>query len=74
MRVYLESLGCRLNQSEMDALARRLLSNGHQVVGDPAQAEICIVNTCAVTAEAERKFRARRFATGNVATPMPASS
>ncbi|MBC7227615.1 MAG: tRNA (N(6)-L-threonylcarbamoyladenosine(37)-C(2))-methylthiotransferase MtaB [Thermoflexales bacterium] len=54
---YLHSLGCRLNQSEVEALARRLAARGHRVVDDPAQADICVVNTCAVTAEAERKTR-----------------
>lgn len=54
---YLHSLGCRLNQSELEALARALAERGGQVVDDPAWADICVVNTCAVTAEAERKTR-----------------
>ena len=56
-RVYLRSLGCRLNQSELEALARQLAGRGCQVVDNPARADICVVNTCAVTAEAERKTR-----------------
>jgi threonylcarbamoyladenosine tRNA methylthiotransferase MtaB len=59
MRVYLESLGCRLNQSELETMARRFLAAGHVVVGDPVQADACVLNTCAVTAEAERKSRHR---------------
>jgi threonylcarbamoyladenosine tRNA methylthiotransferase MtaB len=59
MRVYLESLGCRLNQSELETMARRFVAVGHVVVGDPAQADVCVLNTCAVTAEAERKSRHR---------------
>ena len=57
MNVYLHSLGCRLNQSEVESLARRFAAAGHAVVGDPAQADVCIVNTCVVTAQAERKSR-----------------
>lgn len=57
MRVYLHSLGCRLNWSEIEAMARRLATAGHAVVDEPSQADVCIVNTCAVTAEAERKTR-----------------
>ncbi len=56
-RVFLQSLGCRLNQSEIEALGRQLAALGHVIVEDPALAEICVVNTCAVTAEAERKTR-----------------
>jgi threonylcarbamoyladenosine tRNA methylthiotransferase MtaB len=55
MKVYLQSLGCRLNQSEIEAMARRFQAAGHVVVGDPTQADVCVLNTCAVTAEAERK-------------------
>jgi len=55
--VYLESLGCRLNLSEIEALARRFAQLGFSVVRDPRQAQLCIVNTCAVTASAERKTR-----------------
>ena len=59
MNVYLESLGCRLNQSEVESLVAHFAEAGHTIVGDPAQADACIVNTCAVTAEAERKSRHR---------------
>ncbi|MCX7682008.1 MAG: tRNA (N(6)-L-threonylcarbamoyladenosine(37)-C(2))-methylthiotransferase MtaB [Anaerolineae bacterium] len=57
MKVYLRSLGCRLNQSEIEALARQFMRIGHTIVSDPVQADVCVVNTCAVTAEAERKSR-----------------
>jgi threonylcarbamoyladenosine tRNA methylthiotransferase MtaB len=59
MKVYLESLGCRLNQSELETMARRFKAAGHVVVSDAAQADVCVLNTCAVTAEAERKSRHR---------------
>jgi threonylcarbamoyladenosine tRNA methylthiotransferase MtaB len=56
-RVYLHSLGCRLNQSEVEATARQLAARGCVLVSDPAQADVLVVNTCAVTAQAERKSR-----------------
>jgi threonylcarbamoyladenosine tRNA methylthiotransferase MtaB len=59
MKVYLQSLGCRVNQSELETMARRFTAAGHVVVGDPAQADVCVLNTCAVTAGAERKSRHR---------------
>ncbi len=57
MNVYLQSLGCRLNQSEIETLARQFTASGHIVVSDPAQAGVCVINTCAVTTGAERKSR-----------------
>lgn len=57
MRVRLETLGCRLNISEIESLARGFIAAGHQVVGPGEQAELCILNTCAVTGIAARKSR-----------------
>lgn len=67
MKVYLETLGCRLNYSEIEALGRALRAAGHQVVRTPQEADVCILNTCAVTAEAARKSRqrARKLARAN---------
>jgi threonylcarbamoyladenosine tRNA methylthiotransferase MtaB len=59
MKVYLQSLGCRLNYSEIETMARRFAAAGHIVVNDPALADVCVLNTCAVTAGAERKSRHR---------------
>jgi threonylcarbamoyladenosine tRNA methylthiotransferase MtaB len=57
MRVHLSSLGCKLNQSEMDLLAARLAEGGHLVVASPAEADLCVLNTCAVTHVAAQKSR-----------------
>jgi len=59
VRVYLESLGCKLNQCERDALAVQFVQAGHTVVLDPEQADVCVLNTCAVTHVAARKSRQR---------------
>lgn len=57
MRIYLGSLGCKLNQSEMDALALQLAEAGHEVLPSPEGADLCILNTCAVTQTAAQKSR-----------------
>ncbi len=57
MRVYVESVGCRLNQSEIETLARQFRALGHELVHDAAEADLCVVNTCAVTSEAARSSR-----------------
>ncbi len=36
MKVHLRTLGCRLNQSEIDTMARQFRQQGHEVVEDPA--------------------------------------
>ena len=84
MHIYLSSLGCKLNQSEMDDLAARLARNGHQIVASAGEADLCILNTCAVTHVAAQKSRqalgrlhhdnpsARLVATGCYADLFPA--
>ena len=57
MKVHLRMLGCRLNQAEIDQMARQLQHQGHEIVSDPAAAERVIVNTCAVTREAAKSSR-----------------
>lgn len=57
MRVYVDTLGCRLNQSEIERLARQFVQAGHTVVSVAGEADLCVVNTCAVTGEAEHKSR-----------------
>jgi threonylcarbamoyladenosine tRNA methylthiotransferase MtaB len=57
VRVRLESIGCRLNVGEIEALARSLASAGHRVVGPGEAADLCILNTCTVTSIASKKSR-----------------
>jgi len=57
MKVYLTSIGCRLNEAEIATWAREFQLAGHQVTTLPADADALIFNTCAVTAEAARKSR-----------------
>ncbi|MGC9394695.1 MAG: tRNA (N(6)-L-threonylcarbamoyladenosine(37)-C(2))-methylthiotransferase MtaB [Anaerolineae bacterium] len=59
MQVYLESLGCRLNTAETEILARRFAGAGYDVVSAPETADVIVLNSCAVTAQAARKSRHR---------------
>ena len=69
MNVYLESLGCKLNQSEIETLARQFASRGCRVVLTPQDADLCVLNSCIVTHVAARKSRqaARRLRRHNPA-------
>jgi threonylcarbamoyladenosine tRNA methylthiotransferase MtaB len=57
VKVFLEMTGCRLNQSEIDTLARQFQQAGHTVVTTVEEADLCVVNTCAVTQDATRTSR-----------------
>ena len=57
MRVAAHTLGCKLNFAETSHLLRRFTEAGHTVVGFHSEADLYIINTCTVTAIAERKCR-----------------
>ena len=75
MRVFLDTTGCRLNQSEIETLARQFRQAGHTVVMGPDEAELVVVNTCAVTREAARSSRnmIRRANRANAAAQIVAT-
>ena len=52
------TLGCKLNQADSEALARRLVGEGLRVVDRPVRgAAAVVINTCSVTHVADRKAR-----------------
>jgi len=57
MRIALTTLGCKVNQSETEALARRFLAAGHHLTAFDAAADVYVINTCTVTHIADHKSR-----------------
>ena len=57
MRVFLQALGCRLNEAERERWTRDCRAHGFRLAADAAQADLVVINTCAVTAESVRKSR-----------------
>jgi len=58
-KVALDSLGCKLNQAEIELLARQFAEAGYRLVAPSAEADVYILNTCTVTHVADRKSRHR---------------
>jgi len=61
MKVYLDVIGCRLNQSEIERMAAQFRAVGHEIVASADLADVVVVNTCAVTgnavADSRKKIR-----------------
>jgi threonylcarbamoyladenosine tRNA methylthiotransferase MtaB len=68
MKIYLDMIGCRLNQSEIEIMARQFTAAGHTLVADPSDADLAVVNTCTVTsaAAADSRKAIRRIARSGV--------
>ena len=58
-KVLINSLGCKVNQYESDAMLEALLQAGCIKMDESSEetADICIINTCSVTNMADRKSR-----------------
>lgn len=56
-RIAFTTLGCKVNQSETEQMARQFAAAGYQCVPFESAADVYVVNTCTVTHVADRKSR-----------------
>ena len=57
MNICLKTLGCRLNEAELEHWAAGFRRYGHTIINEPESADLLVINTCAVTREAAKKSR-----------------
>src|SRR5438552_2795716 len=57
-RFYVQNFGCRATRADGAAIERQFLDQGLRPALDSAEADIVVVNSCTVTAEADRDARA----------------
>ena len=71
MHIHLKTLGCRLNEAELETWAQAFQKEGHGIARQPENADLIIINSCAVTQDAARKSRQliRRIHRTNPKTP-----
>ena len=56
-KVGILTLGCKVNQYESEAISEALQERGFDVISCSERCDACIINTCTVTAESDRKAR-----------------
>ena len=57
MRIAFATVGCRLNQFETDALRGKAQAEAYRIVPFDAAADVYVINTCTITAEADADSR-----------------
>ena len=57
MKIRFVTLGCKLNFAESSAIGKALLQQGHTRAKQGEEADICVINTCSVTDNADHKDR-----------------
>ncbi len=62
-KIYIKTLGCKVNTFDSHAIENQFKALGWDLVDSPEEAAISLVNTCSVTANADKEARylARRF-------------
>jgi len=71
VKIFLDTIGCRLNQAEIESLALQFRAAGHEIVPSATDADLSVINTCTVTAKAASDSRAairrtKRLGTGSI--------
>ena len=56
MKIYFHTFGCKVNQCETGMMENAVLAAGAEISG-PEDADARVINSCTVTAEADRKAR-----------------
>jgi len=56
---YIESYGCQMNVSDSEIVSAILTEKGLQLANDAENADIILLNTCAIRENAEQKIRFR---------------
>ena len=55
--ISFQTLGCKVNRYETDAVRQAFEEHGFRVISDTEPVDVFVINTCTVTAEADRKSR-----------------
>ena len=56
-RVFFQTLGCKVNQYETEAMQQLFTAAGYELAEDVSAADVVVVNTCTVTAVSSQKSR-----------------
>lgn len=57
MKLFVYTLGCRVNQCESESISKAFADKGFDIVRSYLDADLVVVNTCTVTSKAEQKAR-----------------
>ena len=58
-RAYVETYGCQMNISDGELMSGHLAAQGYEIVSSPEEADVVLVNTCAIREHAEQRVLGR---------------
>ena len=57
MKIFIETLGCKVNTYESEVIKEEFLRNGYELADNLSDANVKVVNTCSVTNQSDAKSR-----------------
>ena len=57
MKIFIETLGCKVNTYESEVIKSNFLNNGYDEANTLEEADVIIINTCSVTNQSDAKSR-----------------
>lgn len=57
MKIFIETLGCKVNTYESEVIKEEFLRNGYELADNLIDANVIVVNTCSVTNQSDAKSR-----------------
>ena len=54
-RVFIKTYGCQMNERDSEAVAYKLIEQGHEITDQEENADVVLLNTCSVREKAEQK-------------------
>lgn len=57
MKLYIETLGCKVNTYESEVIKEEFIRNGYTITNSAENADVIVINTCSVTNQSDAKSR-----------------
>ncbi|HAX61768.1 MAG TPA: tRNA (N(6)-L-threonylcarbamoyladenosine(37)-C(2))-methylthiotransferase MtaB [Elusimicrobia bacterium] len=57
MKIHFKTFGCKVNQCETNEMAQQIQEAGCKIQNNPENADIIVINSCTVTANADKKTK-----------------
>ena len=57
MKIFIETLGCKVNTYESEVIKEEFLRNGYELADNLSDANVIVINTCSVTNQSDAKSR-----------------
>jgi threonylcarbamoyladenosine tRNA methylthiotransferase MtaB len=56
-KIFIKSMGCKVNHHDSQTMMHQMRARGFDIVTEPGQADIQVINSCSVTEKADRETR-----------------